>query len=138
MQGHMHRFPIALAGLVAGALTAGCAHERTVVQIAPGQEQALKSFDPHRQTLLMKLEAGQVIPLDVVVESEVIGAAPGASVPLTVKKDCWVRVDDRGVRLSEDGEDFDRRPRVPGTFQFGLGITPQGTRATLRLATPVR
>jgi hypothetical protein len=125
--------------LVTAATTTGCAHqERTVLQFPPDQGQSLSSFDPHTQSIVAHLKEGDVVPLDVVVEGDLIAAAAGASIPITVKRECWLRVDDRGFRLSADGKDFDAKARVPGTFQLGLGITPTGPRATLKLTTPQR
>jgi hypothetical protein len=62
----------------------------------------------------------------------------GTSVPVTVKRTCLLRVVDRGLRISPDAEHFDERPRVPGSFQFGVGMTPEGKRGTLRVKTPER
>jgi len=116
-----------------------CAHqERQVVRLQPGQGVNLQSFDMKRQSLIIELREGEVIPLDVIVDGDYFAAPPGASVPITVKKTCFMRVDDRGLRLSDDGENFDQKPRVPGSFQLGVGMTPEGKRGTLRLTTPSR
>jgi hypothetical protein len=124
------------AVLVALTLTA-CAHrERTVVRLPPGGHVDLSTLDLRRQSLVVKLEAGEVVPLDVAVEGDLVGAPPGASIPLTVKRTCWIRIDDRGLRVSADGEDFDSGPRVPGTFQLGLDLKAAGKRATLKVRTP--
>jgi hypothetical protein len=130
--------PLAIL-LVTAAAATGCAHqERTVLKFPPDQGQSLASFDPHKQSIIAHLQEGDVVPLDIVVEGDLIGAVAGTSVPLTVKRECWVRVDDRGFRLSADGKDFDAKARIPGAFQLGLGITPAGPRATLKLTTPQR
>ena len=86
----------------------------------------------------VELREGEVVPLDVVVEGDYFATTPGASVPVTVKRTCYMRVDDRGLRISPNGEDFDARPRVPGSFQLGVGMTTEGKRATLRLTTPAK
>lgn len=128
-----------LAALTLATLGVACAHqERTTLELTPGQARELKGFDPHRQTLIMPLRAGDVVPLEVVVDGDLVSAAPGASVALTVKRDCWVRIDDRGLRMSEDGKDFEGKARIPGSLQLGFGVTSEGPRATLRLSTPVR
>jgi hypothetical protein len=126
-------------GVLLGAMLAGCAHgEREVVRLGPGAAASLKDFDLHKQSLIIELREGEVVPLDVILEGDYFGTAPGASVPVTVKRTCFVRVDDRGIRFSGDGQDFDEKPRVPGSFQFGVGVTPDGKRGTLRVSTGTR
>ncbi len=117
-----------------------CAHqERQVIRLQPGEAVNLQNFDMKKQSLVIELREGEVIPLDVVVEGDYFATAPGASVPVTVKKTCFMRVDDRGLRISEDGVSFDEKPRVPGSFQFGVGMTKEGgKRGTLRVTTPSR
>jgi hypothetical protein len=116
-----------------------CAHgDRQVVRLQPGVEVDLSQFDLHRQSLVMELHKGQVVPLDIIVDGDLAATPPGASVPVTVKRDCFLRVDDRGLRVSYDGQDFDSKNRVQGSFQFGVGMTREGTRATLRVTTPAR
>ncbi len=121
--------------------TAGtsCAHhERQVVRLQPGETVNLQNFDMKKQSLIIELREGEVIPLDVIIEGDYFATAPGTSVPVTVKKTCFMRVDDRGLRVSGDGQNFDDKPRVPGSFQFGVGVTKEGKKGTLRLTTPAR
>ncbi len=119
-------------------LLAGCAHgDREVVRLQPGIEVNLSEFDLHRQSLIIELHEGQVVPLDITIDGDLAATPPGLSVPVTVKRHCYLRVDDRGLRVSYDGQDFDAKNRVPGSFQFGVGMTREGTRATLRATTPV-
>jgi hypothetical protein len=87
--------------------------------------------------LIIPLEAGEILPFDVTIEGEFVASDPGASIPLKVKRRCLVRVDDRGLRISPDGKDFDRKAKKPGSFQFGLGVTDKGKRASMRIVTPV-
>jgi hypothetical protein len=122
-------------GALLGFALAGCAHEREVVRLGPGAASNLKDFDLHKQSLIIELREGDVVPLDIILEGDYFAAAPGASVPVTVKRTCFIRVDDRGIRISADGRDFDGSPRVPGSFQFGIGMTPEGRRGTLRVST---
>ena len=49
-----------------------------------------------------------------------------------------MRVDDRGLRISPDGRDFDAKPARKGSFQLGLGVTDEGKRVTLHAITPSR
>jgi hypothetical protein len=122
-------------GALLGVVLTGCANEREVVRLGPGAAATLKDFDLHKQSLIIELRKGEVVPLDVIVEGDLFATGPGATVPVTVKRTCFVRVDDRGIRFSDDGQDFDEKPRVPGSFQFGVGVTREGKRGTLRVST---
>jgi hypothetical protein len=116
-----------------------CAHAaRQMVYLRPGQAVDLRKLDMHKQSLIIPLEAGEILPLDITVDGQFVASDPGASVPLKVKQRCLVRVDDRGLRISADGRDFDAKATKPGSFQFGLGVTKQGKRANLRIITPTR
>lgn len=133
------RMRTSVAGPAAALLLVACAHgEREVVRLQPGVEVNLAEFDLHRQSLVIELQAGQVVPLDIIIDGDLAATPPGASVPVTVKRHCYLRVDDRGLRVSYDGHDYDAENRVPGAFQLGVGMTREGTRATLRLTMPVR
>jgi hypothetical protein len=116
----------------------GCAHARQRVYLQPGQLLDLKTIDLHKQSMIIPLKAGEVFPLDISVDGQFVSTQPGASVPLTVKSSCFLRVDDRGLRISVDGRDFDTKPKQPGTFQIGLGVMKEGKRASLRVVTPRR
>jgi hypothetical protein len=127
-----------IAMAVASVVTA-CAHgERQVVRLQPGVAVDLSQLDLHRQSLVIELHEGQVVPLDIIVDGDLAAIPAGTSVPLTVKRHCFLRVDDRGLRVSHDGQDFDGKNGVQGSFQFGVGMTREGTRATLRVTTPAR
>ena len=125
-------------GVLIGFVLAGCAHEREVVRLGPGAAASLKDFDLHKQSLIIELREGEVVPLDIILEGDYFATAPGASVPVTVKRTCFIRVDDRGIRISADGQDFDEKSRVPGSFQLGVWMTPEGKRGTLRLTTAMK
>jgi hypothetical protein len=125
-----------LAVLVA---LSGCVHtSRQTITLRPGEPLNLKTIDLRKQTMIIPLQAGETFPFDISVDGEFISTLPGASVPLTVKRDCFLRLDDRGLRISPDDHSFDAKPKKPGTFQIGLGVTAAGKRATMRLVTPTR
>jgi hypothetical protein len=125
--------------LLAAAVVTSCAHgERQVIRLQPGQPETLQNFDLHKQSLIIELREGEVVPFDVIVAGDYFATAPGASVLVTVKRTCFLRVDDRGLRISTDSQNFDEEPRVPGSFQFGVGVTPEGKRGTLRITTATR
>jgi hypothetical protein len=128
---------IALLLLATGLFA--CAHAaRQTVYLRPGQAVDLRKLDMRKQSLIIPLEAGEILPLDITIDGQFVASDPGASVPLKVKQRCWVRVDDRGLRISADGRDFDAKAKKPGSFQLGLGVTNQGKRASLRIVTPTR
>ena len=130
-----------LLGLMLLVIAAmACAHqERQAVRLQPGEAVNLDKLDLHNQSLIIELREGEVVPLDVIVNGEYFGTTPGASVLVTVKRTCFLRVDDRGLRISPDGQGFDAKPRVPGSFQFGVGMTAEGKKmGTLRITTPTK
>ncbi|HEX6240128.1 MAG TPA: hypothetical protein VFZ61_04520 [Polyangiales bacterium] len=124
-------------GLVSMLMLGACAHAREVVYLEPGRAVDLKQLDLHKQSLVVPLTAGEVLPLDVVVEGDFVTSQPQASLELRVKQDCFVRVDDRGLRLSTD-RNFDAKTKRKGSFQLGLGVTERGKRVTLHVVTPSR
>lgn len=115
-----------------------CAHAREAVYLRPDQPIDLKKLDLHEQSLIIPLTAGEVLPLDVSIGGDFVATKPGAMLELQVKRSCFVRVDDRGLRISPDGRDFDEKPRRKGSFQIGLGVTNGGKRASLQVVTPSR
>ena len=55
-----------------------CAHgERQVVRLEPGQGLDLKTFDMSRQSLIIELREGEVVPIDVILEGDYFSTAPG-------------------------------------------------------------
>lgn len=130
----------ALISIALAALLAGCAHApaREPIRIRPGQAVDLPPSELQGRPIIIELREGDVIPLDVLVDGGLVASPPGASVPLTVKRPFFLRIDERGLRISLDGKDFDTKPREPGAFAFGLGATKEGTRAQLRIKTPQR
>ena len=115
----------------------GCAHTRELVYLEPGKPVDLKQLDLRKQSLIVPLEAGEILPLDVVIDGDFVATKPETSVELRVKQACFVRVDDRGLRISPD-RNFDAKSKRKGSFQLGLGVTEQGKRATLHVVTPSR
>jgi hypothetical protein len=112
---------------------------RPTIYIEAGKSVELTHFDPTKQSLVIEFQAGETLPLDIDIHGDYVESPKGATLPLTVKRHCFLRVDDRGPRLSDDGKDFDKKSRVPGSFQFGVGVSrATGKRATLRVVTPQR
>jgi len=121
-------------------LAFACAHqERRIVRVQPGEALHLDKFDMKNESIIFALRKGQVVPLEILVDGGFLSSTPGTSIPLTVDQDCVVRVDDRGIRFASDEQHLDEKPRSPGQFQIGAGVTKEGQpKATLHVATPVR
>jgi hypothetical protein len=128
------------SSLAAALLLAGCAHsvDGPPVRVRAGQlPEGIGALDLTKRPLIIELREGDVLPLDVLVDGDLIGSPEGASIPLTAKRTFFVRVDANGLKISRDGVDFDAKSRVPGSFQLGVGVTrATGTRATLKITTP--
>lgn len=122
--------------LLWGTCLCACAHARQTIYLRPGQAVDLRQLDLSKQSLIIPLEAGESLPLDIAIDGEFIASEPGLSIPLKVKQRCTMRIDDRGLRISANGKDFDAKPKKQGSFQFGLGVTKEGKRATLHIVTP--
>jgi hypothetical protein len=133
---------LALALLLALPASAGCAQtNRPAILVRAGthpDEAVLRTFDPKKQSLVIELREGDIVPLDVTLDGDVAATPAGASIPITIKRHCFVRVDDRGLRIGFDGVTFPDKARAPGSLAVGLGMTQAGTRATLRITTPER
>ena len=80
---------------------------------------------------------GRLQAVDVSVAGDLAETAPNTFIPLMIKRDCYLRIDDRGLRVSKNGRDFPDKSRVPGSFQLGIGVTAEGKRANVRVVTPV-
>lgn len=58
---------------------------------------------------------------------------------LIAKRHIFVRFAMDGVRTSLDGVEFDRKPRVPGSFRFGLrAVKGEPTRFEIAIVAPKR
>ncbi len=92
----------------------------------------------HKHSVIIELREGEVIPLDIHFDGDYFATSPRASVPVTVKKTCYLQVDDRGVRSRDDLQHFDEKPRVPGRLQLVGMAKGRWKRGTLRLTTDSR
>lgn len=126
---------VALLGLLLSL--SACAHARQLVYLEPGKPVDLKQLNLKKQSLIVPLRAGEVLPLDIKIDGDFVATTAGTAIDLQVKRDCFVRIDDRGLRVSPD-HNFDEKPRRKGSFQLGLGVTEKGKRATMQVVTPSR
>jgi hypothetical protein len=88
--------------------------------------------------IVIELRPGDVIPLSIAVDGPLLATPEDLEVILlTVKRRFFLRVDaDGGLQTSLDGERFGARPIEPGTFRFGVAVTPDGVAATFAIRTP--
>src|SRR4051794_15938755 len=105
-------------GTLLGALSAsGCAGAgKEAIHVRPGEMRDLSHVDLSKQPIIVEVREGEVVPLDVVVAGDLIASPEGATIPLTAKRAFFIRIDEKGVKLSVDGKTFDGKARVPGSF----------------------
>lgn len=89
------------------------------------------------QALIVELDEGDVIPLKLAIHGAFLETpADNPTVPIRVKRHCFVRLDKRGLKTSLDGKNFDWSPVAPGTFRIGLRVTKEGAQAEMDFQTP--
>jgi hypothetical protein len=91
------------------------------------------------QAVVLDFKAGDRIPVSIQVDGEIIETTPSPSaIWLTAKRDFSVRIRGSEIKTSLDGIHFDDKPAAPGSFQLGLGPTPEGgPKLSLHVTTPV-
>jgi hypothetical protein len=126
--------PLALA---AALLSQGCAPQ------IPPREVRLTDLGKGGpllpgQALIVEVQEGDTIPLAFSLHGPFMTTPDDApTIPLRARRHFFLRIDKDGLRASADGRHFDVKPVKPGTFQFGLGATKDGVRATVAIETPV-
>ena len=119
----------------------GCASspEPFRVRYAEIGSGALKDFTG-AAPLVVEFEKGDRLPVHFSFTSGDFELDP--KVPkfeLVAKQHCFVRFDGDGIRVSQNGEHFDEKPRVPGSFQVGLGAQlGQPSRLNVIIVAPQR
>lgn len=125
---------LGLLSLLAGC--AGAAPEPLRVRAADLgtlDEALVKTGRP----LVIEIQQGEVIPLDIDVGGDLVAAPEGTSIPLTAKRTFFLRIDKDGLTTSLDGNTFGTKPRVPGSFRFGVSATrARGLRSEIVVRTP--
>jgi hypothetical protein len=135
----MHFQLLALAFLLGFSL-AGCASSPPPVHVRFSDiGTALASY--HGQApLIVEVQAGDRLPVDLDVRSDDFELAPAhPELVVVAKRHAFVRIDARGVRVSQDGKNFDAKPRRPGTFSVGFGAkTDMPPRLNVAITAPQR
>ncbi|HEY5961439.1 MAG TPA: hypothetical protein VIV60_33000 [Polyangiaceae bacterium] len=101
--------------------TVGCGHEATPMQVrfADFGTGVLKHYDGTRP-LIVEFQPGERLPLDFHFRVEGFELDPQhPPLEVVVKQHCYVRINSEGLRISLDGQHFDK-PRQPGSFQIGF------------------
>ncbi len=133
---HLPRSFVMLSALALSAALAGCAASPPARHVKLADLGSLGAISPD-QPLVVEIEAGDVIPLVFSLTGPLIESPKDAPpIPLRATRRFFLRIDKSGLKSSLDGEDFDKKPVVPGQFQFGLGITKEGAKANLSIRTP--
>jgi hypothetical protein len=101
--------------------------------LGPIDEARVRAGHP----IIIEVQAGDVVPLDVTIGGDLVEAPRGTVIPLTAKRTFWVRVSKEGLAVSRDGEHFGVKPRTPGSFRAGVSATrARGVRAEVVVTTP--
>jgi hypothetical protein len=132
--------PVWLA-LVQGVALCACAHAPEAHRVRYAELGSVKAGNWDGQgALVVEFQAGDRIPVDFEFSAEDFELAPAKpSLELLAKQHCFVRFSKEGVRTSLDGTDFDRKPRQPGSFRFGLVARPgEQPHLDVALSTPRR
>jgi|GEM_PF-2196584 len=121
--------------------TAGCAGTPppTPIRYADFGSVHVKAEDL-RLPFVVEFQAGEQLPVNFEFSSEEFELSPAhPSMTLVAKQRCFVRFSDEGVRASLDPRNFDQKPKVPGSFRFGLKVVRgEPTKLDVGIATPRR
>lgn len=101
--------------------TSGCASAEPLrvryVDIGSG---AVKDYSGNAP-LIVEFEKGDRLPVDFTFRGQDFEPVPAKlKLELVAKHHCFVRFDEDGIRVSLDGDNFDQKPRVPGSFRVGF------------------
>jgi hypothetical protein len=87
--------------------------------------------------IVLEFQRGDRLPVHVSLSDQLFDLAPTApQLELVAKRAGFIRIEPGRLSSSLTGDDFDTRPLAPGTFNFGLSITREGTWVALAMATP--
>jgi hypothetical protein len=127
------------------AMIAGCAHTGSGPYLDPIplrvnqlNAAALRDMSEGRP-VIVEFAAGDRIPVELVVDGEVVATEPAtATFALVAKRTFFLRIRGQELKTSFDGESFDAKAAAPGAFRIGLEkTTEKGPVLSVRIITPV-
>ena len=136
---HKERAIVLLYGALILGACAGCASSPVAPLRVRAADWRPSQARLARQPLVIDFKAGDRIPVSIQVDGEVVETTPSPStIWLTANRDFSVRIRGTEIKTSLDGQHFDDKPAQPGSFQVGLGPTPEGgTKLSVHVTTPV-
>lgn len=87
--------------------------------------------------IVLEFQPGDRLPVHLALSDRLFDLSPGApQLELVAKRRGFVRIEPGRVSTSLTGDDFHTEPLAPGSFNFGISITRQGTWLALAVTTP--
>jgi len=122
----MKRFRILLVLTVVALGVSACASAPPPRVVRLSEVGTVTGLMPH-QPLIVELDEGDVLPVKLTLEGAFIETVPGdVRVLIRIKRHCYLRADEHGLKASVDGKNFDWKPERPGSFRVGFGSTKEG------------
>jgi hypothetical protein len=133
----MKHLVVSLAAPLALVFLSGCAHAPEPVRVRLDGLATLGPVDFREHPLVLELREGDVIPIELGFESELVELTPTApGLAFRARKPFFVRMSSEGLAVSIDGVHFNQRPAAPGSFRLGLGVHKEGARVDVHVRTP--
>lgn len=90
------------------------------------------------QPIIVEVAEGDVIPIDLAFEGELIELTPRSpALSFRAKRRFFVKIDKSGLTVSTDGVHFGERPKQPGSFRLGLAVKREGAKVEIGVKMPV-
>jgi hypothetical protein len=127
--------------VAAGLMAVGCAHAPAPMRVryADIDKGAMKGFTG-AQPLIIEFQPGERIPVDFEITGDGFEQEPRQpKLELVATQRCYLRISDKGLRLSLDPEHFDEKPKQPGSFQVKFWVDrEQHAKVNVVIAAPRR
>jgi hypothetical protein len=122
--------------LAAGlSLACGAAAPAQRLRYAHAELDGARQLD-WSQPIELVFEPGDRLPIQVSFSDQAFELVPAAPpLELVARRHCVVRIEKGRITKSLDG-DFSASPVAPGSFRFGIAITPEGKHLELAVSTP--
>lgn len=122
--------------LIGATLSLGCGGSAPAQRIRFADANATARTLDWSQPIELEFQPGDRLPIQISFSDQAFELVPAAPpLELVATRHCIVRIEDGHITKSLTG-DFEARPVSPGTFRFGIAITPQGKHLELAVATP--